>query len=133
MKTIIFAGTLHLAAAVKMHQNLNQFHALDFAQIANQKTNNSLAEGASYIATDATTITDAQCEELQNGIVVRLNTPECQLVKKPSSEAMLIGAVDQIGKQARDIQEALAVEFSKPAEMVVTKPSELTVNGIPVK
>lgn len=103
MKTIIFAGIMHLAAAVKMHYNMNQYHAHDLAQIADQKKSNSLAEGASFVATDATTVTDAHCEELQNGVVVRLDTPECQLVKKPSSDAMLIGAVDQIGKQARDI------------------------------
>ena len=77
---------------------MNQYHALALAQIADQQTSNSLAEGASFTATDATTVTDAHCEEVQNGIVVRSTTPECQLVKKPSADAMIMGAVGQLGK-----------------------------------
>jgi len=94
MKTIFFAATLHVASAVKMQQNMNQYHALDLAQIADQQASNSLAEGASFTAADA------DCEVVENGIVVRSSTPECQLVKKPSADAMIMGAVGQLGKQA---------------------------------
>jgi hypothetical protein len=52
------------------------------------------------VPTDAKTITDAACEQLQGGVVVRLNTPECQLVKKPSADTLIMGAVQQLGKQA---------------------------------
>ena len=97
MKTIIFAGILHLAAAVKMHVYTHQHHAL--SQIADEMTTSSLAEGA----TDAATVTDADCEEVVNDIVIRTATPECQLIKKPNSDAALIASVDAIGKQARDI------------------------------
>jgi len=94
MKTIFFAATLHVATAVKMSHNMNQYHASGLAQIADQQASNSLAEGASFTATDA------DCEEVQNGIVVQATTPECQLVKKPSADAMIMGAVGQLSKQA---------------------------------
>lgn len=133
MKAIFFGATLHVAAAINLIYIANPYHAHNFAQIAAHQASNSLTEGESFIATDATTITDAHCEEVQNEILVRTNTPECQLVKKPNSDAMLIHSVDQIGKQARDIHAALEAEFAKPAYVVNTAPSTFTVNGCSVK
>ena len=101
MKTNFFAAAMIAAGvsavSLQTYDNFNQF-----AQIEDDSTTkaNSLAEGASYVPTDAKTITDAACEQLQGGVVVRLNTPECQLVKKPSADTLIMGAVQQLGKQA---------------------------------
>ena len=94
MKTIFFAAALHVVNAVKMHQNMNQYHALDLAQISDQQASNSLAEGASFTATDA------NCEVVENGIVVRSSTPECQLVKKPAAPATAAETVSTSAAQS---------------------------------
>ena len=77
MRTIFYAAALLGVSASAVHIN-NEYMVNDFAQISESKTN-SLASAA--------VITDAACETLENGIVIRSSTPECQLVKKPSADA----------------------------------------------
>ncbi len=95
MKAHFFAALLAAGISAVNLQDYDA-HFNQFAQIAEEETSKkatSLAEGASYVATDAKTITDAACEQIQGGVVVRLNTPECQLVKKPSADTLIMGAV----------------------------------------
>ena len=96
MRTQLFAAAL-LGLTVNAASLIGNNNV--YAQIDDESAQaSSLAEGASYVPTAATTITDAACEQLQGGVVVRLNTPECQLVKKPSADTLIMGAVQQLGK-----------------------------------
>ena len=81
MRTIFYAAALLGASASAIHIN-NDYMVNEFAQISETKTN-SLADASA----NAAVITDANCETLENGIVIRSSTPECQLVKKPSADA----------------------------------------------
>ena len=130
MKTHFFAALLAAGISAVNLQTYDA-HFNQFAQIAEEeagKKATSLAEGASYVATDAKTITDAACEQVQNGVVVRLNTPECQLVKKPSADTLIMGAVQQLGKQAQELNDALKLAFERNQKLASARTMKISGN-----
>jgi len=84
MRTIFYAAALLGVSASAIHIN-NEYLVNEFAQIGEDSKTNSLATASSE--SSAAVITDANCETIENGIVIRSSTPECQLVKKPSADA----------------------------------------------
>lgn len=126
MRTQLFAAAL-LGLTVNAASLIGNNNA--YAQIDDESAQaSSLAEGASYVPTAATTITDAACEQMQGGVVVRLNTPECQLVKKPSADTLIMGAVQQLGKQAQELNDALKLAFERNQKLASAKTMKISGN-----
>ena len=90
---IALSSAVAVNAVAPMAPSFAQVNAFDDSHESAVSTSLAEGQGASYVPTSAKTITDAACEQMQGGVVVRLNTPECQLVKKPSADTLIMGAV----------------------------------------
>ncbi len=81
------------------------------------------------MASDATTSTDADCESVQgNNEVVRSIGPQCQLVKKPTADTLIMGAVQQLGKQAQELNAALKLAFERNQKLAASKTLKIEGN-----
>ena len=69
-------------------------------------------EGYSHADADA----DA-CEEIVNGMKIRLNTPECKEEKKVPFESAVMGALGELGNKSNDLAAALKTQFEKNRQL----------------
>ena len=57
------------------------------------------------------------CEEVVNGMKIRLNTPECKEEKKVPFEAAVTGALGELSSKSNDLASALKVQFEKNRQL----------------
>merc|ERR1712117_554770 len=78
-----------------------------------------MGEGQGKGESEAAALTDADCEQVVNGTVVRLNIPECQ--PKPNPDQLIMQAVGELGGKATELNEALKLAFARNARLAATR------------
>jgi hypothetical protein len=70
---------------------------------------------------------EADCYQNINGVLVRLNTPECIEVPKVTFEQQMLLALQELTGKSQDLYEALRLQFAKNAKLSAAK--TMTVSG----
>ena len=113
MKLSFFAAALlGLSANAVFLQNTDDF---DFSQLETEAHGKGEGQGKG----EAEALTDADCEQVVNGTVVRLNIPECQ--PKPNPDQLIMQAVGELGGKATELNEALKLAFARNARLAATR------------
>lgn len=111
MRVSFFAAALlGLTAGAVLIENNDEF---EYSQIEN------MGEGQGKGESEAAALTDAECEQIVNGTVVRLNIPECQ--PKPNPDQLIMQAVGELGGKATELNEALKLAFARNARLAATR------------
>ena len=111
MRVSFFAAALlGLTAGAVLIENNDEF---EYSQIEN------MGEGQGKGESEAAALTDADCEQIVNGTVVRLNIPECQ--PKPNPDQLIMQAVGELGGKATELNEALKLAFARNARLAATR------------
>ena len=120
MKLALFAAALlGLSSAVQLSTadsyDLDQDY---FSQI----DSNTFGEGL----VGSQVITDAECETLQNGVVIRLQTPECQqkaaaVEPQLSFEQQMLLALQELSGKSMELYDALKIQFTKNQKLAEAK------------
>ena len=89
-----------------------------FAQIS------AVGEGA----TGVNAIADAECEKMENGMVIRIDTPECNAKadKKEPFETAMLSAMKELGSKSNELATALELQFKKNEKLAKTNTVSLT-------
>jgi len=56
---------------------------------------------------------DADCEEVVNGVTVRMSTPECQTTEEVPFETQMLTALNELGTKSMDLYNALKIAFER--------------------
>ena len=56
---------------------------------------------------------DADCEEVVNGVTVRMSTPECQTEPEVPFENQMLSALNELGTKSMDLYNALKIAFER--------------------
>ena len=115
MKLSFFAAALlGLSASAVLIEN-QTFEDFEYAELDAEA--HGKGEGEGEAASEA--LTDADCEQVVNGTVVRLNIPECQ--PKPNPDQLIMQAVGELGGKATELNEALKLAFARNARLAATR------------
>ena len=78
--------------------------------------------------TTANAITDAECEKMQNGMVIRIDNPECnaKVVKKEPFENAMLSAMKELGSKSNELATALELQFKKNEKLAKTNTVSIT-------
>ena len=119
MRVSFFAAALLglSAGAVLIESNDNIVEDYDYSQL--EASNKGEGPGKGEAESEATALTDADCEQVVNGMVVRLNIPECQ--PKPNPDQLIMQAVGELGGKATELNEALKLAFARNARLAATR------------
>jgi len=56
---------------------------------------------------------DADCEEVVNGVTVRMSTPECKTEEEVPFETQMLTALNELGTKSMDLYNALKIAFER--------------------
>mmetsp|Transcript_9243 Transcript_9243/g.11246 ORF Transcript_9243/g.11246 Transcript_9243/m.11246 type:complete len:160 (-) Transcript_9243:262-741(-) len=123
MKLSFFAAALLglTANAVLIENNTDDF---DYAQLETETHGKGEGKALADADADAEALTEADCEQVVNGMVVRLNIPECQ--PKPNPDQLIMQAVGELGGKATELNEALRLAFARNARLAATRTMAVT-------
>ena len=110
MRTTFYTLALLGAAAVNAvplgHTDYSfaQTYAYDDAKATSLAEGSADSKSRALVATELKAVTDAECQVLENGVVMQIQSPECQLKKVASADQLILGAVSQLGAQAKQLE-----------------------------
>ena len=116
MKLSFFAAAiLGLAVnGVRISSEDMDFDAPDFAQIDSNTHGNAHGE----VESNVEAWTDADCEQMVNGMAVRLQIPECT---RTSPDQLILQAVGDLSTKAGELNKALELAFARNQRLAATK------------
>ena len=116
MKLSLFAACmLGFTQAVLIENQTEIFDDFEYAQADAEARGKGEGKADSEVAA----LTDADCEQVVNGTVVRLNIPECQ--PKANPDQLIMQAVGELGGKATELNEALKLAFARNARLAATR------------
>lgn len=71
---------------------------------------------------------DADCEEVVNGVTVRMSTPECQTTEEVPFETQMLTALNELGTKSMDLYNALKIAFERNQKLMNAKTMTLSGN-----
>lgn len=92
-----------------------QGHDIDFADYELAEIGGS-GDAEPHAASEVQALTDAECEQTVNGVVLRLDTPECNQVApapSPTPSELALKAVAELGSKASQLENALALLIAR--------------------
>lgn len=130
MKTTFFAAALVALATTANGVSLYSAEDFDYDFAELDSNTDAVLECDGDAAADV--ITDAECEQMVGGVVIRLQTPECQKKEAPKCppptfEAAMLSALDELSKKAVDLGDALKMQFAKSQQLASSK--TLSISG----
>ena len=118
MKLSFFAACmLGLSSAVLIENQTEIYDDFEYAQADAEARGKG--EGKLDADSEVAALTDADCEQVVNGTVVRLNIPECQ--PKANPDQLIMQAVGELGGKATELNEALKLAFARNARLAATR------------
>ena len=116
MKLSFFAAALlGLNAGALLIESAPEVEDFDYAELDAEASGKGEGQGEG----EASALTDADCEQMINGNIVRLNIPECQ--PKPNPDQLIMQAVGELGGKATELNEALKLAFARNARLDATR------------
>jgi len=124
MKLSFFAAALLGVAtvhAVTLNTE-NEYEAIFdqyYAQVSAEAHGEGDAEAESQPTAQPKVWTDADCEQIVNGMTVRLQIPEC--MPKPNTDQLIMSAVGELGAKANELNQALQLAFARNQRLAASK------------